>query len=66
MKDRLRLTAYHLIMIAVNLFYTFGVEQAKQIAGEVLKGQSLEVDAVSGATLTSFTVLKAIENALQK
>lgn len=42
------------------------MEQAKQIAGEVLMGQSLEVDAISGATLTSDTVLKAIENALQK
>ena len=27
--------------------------------------QTLEVDAVSGATLTSDTVLKAIENALK-
>lgn len=42
------------------------MEQEKQIAGEVLMGQSLEVDAISGATLTSNTVLKAIENALQK
>lgn len=42
------------------------MERAKQIAGEVLMGQSLEVDAISGATLTSDTVLKAIENALQK
>lgn len=40
------------------------MEQAKQIADGVCSNQSLDVDAVSGATLTSSTVLKAIENAL--
>ena len=40
--------------------------QARQIAGDVLDTQSLEVDAISGATLTSNTVLKAIEDALQQ
>lgn len=39
--------------------------QAEQIAGNVCSEQSLEVDAVTGATLTSDTVLKAIENALE-
>lgn len=39
-------------------------EQAEQIAGAVCSAQSLEIDAVTGATLTSDTVLKAIENAL--
>jgi len=38
--------------------------QARQIAGDVLDTRSLEVDAISGATLTSDTVLKAIEDAL--
>lgn len=40
------------------------MEQAEQIARAVCSEQSLEVDAVSGATLTSDTILKAIENAL--
>ncbi len=40
------------------------LEQAKKIAGAVCSKQSLEVDAITGATLTSDTVLKAIENAL--
>lgn len=39
--------------------------QAERIAGEVYAGQTLEVDAISGATFTSDTVLKAIENALK-
>ena len=39
--------------------------QAEQIAGAVCSEQSLEVDAVTGATLTSDTVLKAVENALE-
>ncbi|MDN9572380.1 FMN-binding protein [Clostridioides difficile] len=42
------------------------MEQAKQIADNVCSKQSLEVDAISGATLTSDTVLKAIENALEE
>lgn len=41
------------------------LEQAKQIAGAVCTKQSLEVDAITGATLTRDTVLKAIENPLE-
>lgn len=41
------------------------MKQAEAIAGEVCGGQSLEVDAISGATLTSDIVLKAIENAFK-
>lgn len=40
------------------------MEKAERIAGAVSSAQSLEVDAISGATLTSDTILKAIENAL--
>ncbi len=40
------------------------MKQAQAIANEVLKQQTLEVDVVSGATLTSCTVLSAIEDAL--
>lgn len=39
--------------------------QAEAVAANVVAGQSLDVDAVSGATLTRATVLKAIENALE-
>ena len=42
------------------------MEQAEMITKDVLDEQSLEVDAISGATLTSDTVLKAIEDALQQ
>ena len=42
------------------------MEQARQIAERVCDEQSLNVDAISGATLTSDTVQKAIENALKK
>ena len=38
--------------------------QAEMIAHDVLGSQSLEVDAISGATLTSDTVKNAIEDAL--
>lgn len=34
--------------------------------GEVMRAQSLEVDAISGATLTSKAHLKALENALKQ
>lgn len=33
---------------------------------EVIKSQSLQVDVISGATLTSKAHLKAVENALEK
>ena len=41
------------------------MEQARQIAERVCDEQSLNVDAISGATLTSDTVKKEIENALE-
>lgn len=41
------------------------MDEAKAIARKVCTEQSLEVDAISGATFTSDTVLKAIENALR-
>ena len=41
------------------------MKQAQQIADAVCTGQTLNVDAVAGATLTSSTVLKAIETALE-
>jgi len=37
---------------------------AEVIPGRVVEAQSLEVDAVSGATYSSKVILKAIENAL--
>lgn len=42
------------------------MEQAKMTANNVLLKQGLDIDAISGATLTSDTVLKAIENALKQ
>ena len=38
----------------------------KQIYDKVVEEQSLAVDSVSGASITTKTVLKAIENALSK
>lgn len=40
------------------------IRQAEQTADAVRAAQSLEIDAISGATLTRDTVLKAIENAV--
>lgn len=37
---------------------------AEAITGDVIEAQSLEVDAISGATHSSIVILKAIENAL--
>lgn len=41
-------------------------EAAKSIVGEILKKQSPSVDAVTGATNSSRTIMKAVENALKK
>ncbi|MDD4080748.1 MAG: FMN-binding protein [Eubacteriales bacterium] len=40
--------------------YTIG-----DLFGRVIQGQTLQVDVISGATITSKTHLKAVENALQ-
>ena len=43
----------------------FGAK-AESIVNDVLENQSLDVDVVSGATVSSNVILKAIESALQK
>jgi uncharacterized protein with FMN-binding domain len=40
-------------------------KQAEKIIPQIIKHQSLDVDVVSGATGSSKTILKAVENALQ-
>ena len=40
-------------------------KKAERITESVIEQQSLDVDAISGATSSSLTILKAIENALQ-
>ncbi len=40
-------------------------QKAEKIVDDVVTAQSIEVDAVSGATASSQTILKAIENALE-
>jgi len=41
-------------------------EKAEVIIEDVIRAQSLEVDAISGATISSKCILKAIENALEQ
>ena len=40
-------------------------KKAEKITGRIIESQSLDVDAVSGATGSSKAILKAVENALQ-
>lgn len=39
---------------------------AESIVNDVVKKQSLDIDAVSGATVSSKCILKAVENAIEK
>ncbi len=41
-------------------------EKAEAIIEDVIRTQSIEVDTISGATLSSKCILKAIENALKR
>ena len=41
-------------------------EFTNELYGRVIKSQSLQVDTISGATLTSKAYLKSVENALDK
>lgn len=49
--------------LPIELAYGLTIED---LFGNVVKSQSLQVDAISGATLTSKTHLKALENALKQ
>ena len=40
-------------------------KKAEKITQNIIEGQSLEIDAISGATASSKAILKAVENALQ-
>ena len=40
-------------------------KKAERITQNIIEGQSLEIDAISGATASSKAILKAVENALQ-
>ncbi|MBN1384200.1 MAG: FMN-binding protein [Elusimicrobia bacterium] len=44
-------------------YYTKAVEK---IPGEIIKKQSIKVDAVTGATKTSVCIMEAVESALSK
>lgn len=39
-------------------------KKAEEITGKVIESQSLDVDTISGATWSSYTILKAIEDAI--
>ena len=62
---KVEIKGHEIIGIEVIAHKPSYMKQAEQIAEAVCAAQSLEVDAISGATLTSDTVLKAIENALE-
>lgn len=40
-------------------------KKAEEITSRVIEAQSINIDAVSGATFSSNTILKAVENALE-
>jgi len=41
-------------------------KKAETLTGKIVKQQSLDIDAVSGATASSVAILKAVENALHR
>ncbi len=41
------------------------VEKAKKVTGRIITKQSLDVDTITGATITSKAIVKAVENALR-
>ena len=56
---------YKIVGIVINEHKSGRGAPAESIIDEVLTTQSLEVDAISGATNSSKVILKAIENALE-
>jgi len=45
---------------------TFKKKAIKEMPGRIIKAQSLNVDAVTGATISSKNIIQAVENALRK
>jgi len=50
--------------IAILKDVTFKMSKVSQLFGRVIKAQSLNVDTLTGATVTSKAFLKSVENAL--
>lgn len=50
--------------IAILKDVTFKMSKVSQLFGRVIKAQSLNVDTLTGATVTSKVFLKSVENAL--
>jgi len=44
----------------------FKKKAIKEMPGRIIKAQSLKVDAVTGATISSKNIIQAVENALRK
>jgi len=40
-------------------------KKGEKITGRIIEAQNLDVDVVSGATASSISIIKAVENALQ-
>lgn len=47
-------------------FSKYKKKALKEVPGKIIKVQSLKVDAVTGATKSSRSIIKAVENALEK
>jgi uncharacterized protein with FMN-binding domain len=55
-------------IVAINIIDHFCSpigKKAEKITGKIIEQQSLNIDAISGATGSSKAILKAVENALQ-
>lgn len=61
---KVEVTNHQIIRIDILEHKKSYLEQARLFSDNVISAGSLEVDAVSGATFTSDTIRKAIENAL--
>ncbi len=53
-------------ILKVRGFPKYKKKALKEMPGRIIKTQSLKVDAVTGATKSSRSIIKAVENAFQK
>lgn len=57
---------HRIVSVAILEHFNGKGKDGEKITGRIVASQSLEIDAISGATYSSKTILKAVENALEK
>lgn len=65
-ENKVRITAENGRVLKIEKVYASEKTEVEELYNRVIENQSLQVDGIAGATLTSKAFLKGIENGLKK